>query len=712
MCYSPMEGFIGNKIRSNPTTNSVLNVPFSQQPGYFMTPSANAGGQMTCPFILHKNWLDVTSATEVANMATARIVMFWPLGLAVAGGTTSVTLQTYAWLTDLELMASTSMLSLQGDEYVEGPVSGPATAVAKVAHTLTKVPVIGKFARATEIGAGALANVARLFGYTNAPVIEDVKMFVPANGPQLASAHIGTPVQKLTLDPKQELSIDPSPHGCGDEDQLSLAYIKNKESYIGYGTWSTADTVNQQLFTFRVNPMQLSTVLINNVTPTPVANRVYHTPLSYYGSLFRQWRGGMKLRLKIVATKFHKGRLIIQYDPRNNITTAQPAENTVYTHILDIGEHDDVEFEIPYHQDTAWLDVDDNLVANWTSGSTNTPRVGIDNGVLTVRVLTTLTAPASGTIGILAFAKGADDFEYANPVERISMKWDVDRTIPSFFDVQGEDKVEIETVPVLMGAPVKPSANRYGMNFGESITSLRNLLHRSAVVDTTSTTDPVNATMVLYSKLHKIMPYTPGYDPQSTTTANRIIAASGTAPYSYCEMHHLPYIAGPFIGYRGGANIVFTPDMMLDGSASDIRVYRTTTAHTSNARFADVAGISNTASASARALALNQTLFNASGISGMAITANSTNASLSFNLPDYKKFNFSFVAPSTYMLGSSADGTNVQGARTSVLVHTGTGTPNIGPTFHTELGGGVDFTCLYFLCAPTLDYAIAKPTTA
>jgi len=712
MCYSPLEGFVGQKLRTNSTTDANYPVFYSQQPGYYMTPAANAGGHMTCPFVLHLHWLDITSSTAVTTMGTCRLVMFWPLSLAVAGGTTGVTIQTYAWLTDLELMASTSKLSLQGDEYVEGPISGPATAVANVAAQLTRIPVIGKFARATQIGAGALANVARIFGYTNAPVIEDVKMFVPANGPQLASAHIGTPVQKLTLDPKQELSIDPTPHGASDKDELSMAFIKNKESYVGVGSWSTSNVVGDQLFTVRINPALQSSVAINNYVPATAGFRVYHTPLSYYGALFKQWRGGMKIRLKIVATKFHKGRLIIQYDPRNDITAVQPAENTVYTHILDIGECDDVEFEIPYHQDTAWLDTDNTLVPNWTTGSANAPRIGMDNGVFTVRVLTELTAPSSGSIGILAYTRGAEDFEFANPVDRITAKWNTDSTDPSFFNLQGQDKVELSTTTVMLGTPAKSNPNRYGMNYGESISSLRNLIHRSAVVDTVTAGGIAGDATNLFTKTHCIMPPTPGYDPNGLNVANKCLPSSGTAPYSFVQMHHIPYIAGPFIGYRGGVNIVYTPDSLQSSKMSDIRVYRKTTTHTSSSRALDSSSVLNSASGNVRAYNLNSYLLTRNGLSGMAITASHTNGSLSFNIPDYKKFNFSFASPSNYVLGSSTDGTDKQGAYTSLLIRTDTTTSSTGPTMHTELGGGVDFTCLYFLAVPTVDYPVtfATPT--
>lgn len=712
MCYSPLEGFVDNKVRLNPITDSYYLIPFSQQPGYFMTPAANAGGEMTCPFIFHRNWLDVTSASEVQKMGTARIVMFYPLSLAVTGGTTAVTLQTYAWLTDLELMASTSKLALQGDEYIEGPISGPATAVANIAAQMTKVPIIGRFARATEIGAGALAQVARLFGYTNAPVIEDVKMFVPSNGPQLASAHIGTPVQKLTLDPKQELSIDPTPHGCSDQDELSMAFIKKKESYFGIGNWATSDAVGTLLMNFRVNPSQLAAAVQVNSLAQPVASRCYHTPLSYYGLLFNSWRGGLILRLRIVCTKFHKGRLIIQYDPRNDISTSQPAENTVYTHILDIGETDNLEIEIPYHQAVPWLDVDHAVTSGWSPSGALAPKPSNDNGLLTVRVLTALTAPSSGSIGIQGFVRGSDDFEFANPVDRIISRPSAIDTDVSFFDVQGADKVEISPNSVCFGSPARSNPNRYGMNYGECITSLRNIAHRYATVDTTTADNLASNSMNIFKKSLSIMPATPGYDPSASTTANKIVAASGTAPYTYRMMHHVPFIAAPFIGFRGGANYVFTPDAQLTSLISDVRVHRNTHTHNAQSTIVTQTAFANSDSASKRAMQMNVTELTQNGLSGMAITATNTNGSLSFNIPDYKRHNFSLMSPSKLLLGQGEDNTNIQGATVSMLLRTGPDTPIAGPSFHTQMGAGVDFTCLYFLCTPTLDHPLIHPTTA
>jgi len=391
---------------------------------------------MELPFFYHKNWLDMTRLSDVQGMGRLSAVVYAPLGVATAGGSTSVSIRVYAWLSDVHLMGSTTRLTLQAkDEYGNGAISKPASALANMASMLTQMPVIGKFARATEIGASATSKIAALFGFTNVPVIEDVRPLVPMNGPMLASSHIGTPVQKLTLDPKQELSIDPTPHGIGNVDELSLTYLKTKESYFGATSWSTSDLVGTQLFNTRINPWLPAQVNVLNASAVAVGKRVYHVPLSYLANMFESWRGDIVIRVKVVCTKFHKGRLKISYDPLGDITTTDPPENSVYTEILDIGETDDVEITIPYHQALAWLGIDRTIQDNWTPGNANAPRLNTDNGVLTVLVLTALTAPASGSINLLFFVKGGSNFEFANPTDHIGSH-SSSYTVPSFYALQ------------------------------------------------------------------------------------------------------------------------------------------------------------------------------------------------------------------------------------------------------------------------------------
>lgn len=63
------------------------------------------------------------------------------------------------------------------DEYGQGVVSTVASGVAKATGLLTEIPVVGPFATATSMVAGATARVANLFGWTNVPNVADVQPF-------------------------------------------------------------------------------------------------------------------------------------------------------------------------------------------------------------------------------------------------------------------------------------------------------------------------------------------------------------------------------------------------------------------------------------------------------------------------------------------------------------------------------------------------------
>jgi hypothetical protein len=714
MSYSPLLGFVGDKITVPSPINPIL-IPYSQQPGFYLYPQANAGGEMKLPFFLHKNWLDITSASEVQNMGTLNFVVYNPLRTAVTGGTTAVTLRVYAWMSDVQLMGATSKLVLQADEYGKGAVSAPASALASVAQTLSHVPIIGRFARATEIGASAVSKIASLFGYTNVPVISDVCGFQPMNAPMMASAHIGTQVQKLALDPKQELAIDPSPHGIGSADELSLSYLKTKESYFSTTSWSTSDADGELLWNARVNPFQCSSIDIVNSVSASVGRQTYHVPLSYVGSMFKHWRGDIIIRMKVVCTKFHKGRLKISYDPRGDISTTDPAENAVYTEILDIGEKDDVELRIPYHQDLPWLKLDQTLTDNWAPGNALAPRAGIDNGCLTVRVLTGLTAPVSGIVNLNFFIRGAENFEFANPAGHIGP--DGTNVVPSFFQLQAEDLTDVVSSQIMMGTPAKTGVDRYALNFGECVGSLRNLLHRYTVQDTVAASDSSTGSgLHYYRKIYKRMPYSPGFQASWPVSANKVVAASSAAPYAFNTMHPITWTSGMFLGYRGSINVNTTVHSDKYGFVDDIKVVRTTDtlANFASSRYFFLAdNVSTTATASTKSFFLGRKTAFRDGLGGIAVTSNRTNATVSFNLPDFNNRNFSLVDPSFYVLGSSVDGTDEQGAILEVVLASVDNTIDNASrniTVQSAIGAGADWTNLFFLCCPTVFYQTAAPT--
>lgn len=721
-CYTPLLGFMAEKF--TPHTPFIPNmIPFSQMPGFFMYPQANGGGEIVLPFLLHKNWLDMTSLSEVQNMGTLRFVIYSPLQVASSGGTTTVSLRTYAWMTDVHLMGSTTSLLLQSsdqndDEYGNGTISAPATAIASISRHLGKVPIIGRFARATEIGASAVSSIAQLFGYTDVPNINNINAMQPMNAPMLASSHISVPLQKLTLDPKQELSIDPSAHGIGSQDELAMPYMLSKESFFALTSWATTDAVGTQIFNMRVNPYQIGVLPIYDLLTNQIGNEVNHTPLAYVGNLLNNWRGDLIVRIKVVCTKFHKGRLKISYDPRGNITTSDPPENSVYTEIVDIGENDDIEIRIPYHQDLAWLKINKDLSENWTPGNPLANRVGIDNGLLSIRVLTNLTAPTSSNINLLFFIRGAENLEYANPASVIGPTTSGIR--PSLFQLQAEDKTDVISKKFTMGTPALNIPERYALNFGESVGSLRNILHRATTVDTVPLTESTTTNQYsFYAKNYKRMPYSPGYVASFPTNANRLVTVGGTYNYAFNTMHPLPYITSMFIGYRGSVNYYVTPSTDKYGFFDDLRVTRITDAdqiNSSTLRFiSNYANVAFGSSISAQAFGLNMRQYTRDGLGGMAIDSNRTNSSLTFNFPDYNNRNFAFADPTNYMLGSSVDGTDEQTALMQFNLKKIDAVTNAAAgsiTVHSAASAGPDFTCLYFLCCPTIYYTLTFPTPA
>lgn len=707
VCYLPLEGTITSKIRGNAASGLV---PLSQVPGFYIWPAHNKGGELELPFLYHKNWLDITSNSDVTNFGALRYEVFAPLDTALSGAPTGITLRTLAWMTDVELMGSTAKLALQGDddEYGNGAISAPATAVANVASYLTKIPIIGPFARATQIGASAISKVASIFGFTNAPNIENVSPFYLMSAPQLATAEISVPYQKLALDPKTELSIDPTPFGVEGIDQLSLSYLKKHESYFGTATWTMAQAAGTSIMAIRVTPdLKLQNAILNSLSAT-VGYRVESTPLCYIANLFENWRGTLRFRFKVVCTQYHKGRLKFQYDPVSDISASEADTNVVYTHILDLGDTDEITIDVPYHQALAWLRVDSISSSDNITTSSISTRSGIDNGQLNIRVYNTLESPVSAsTVRILCYVSGGDDLEFANPVGRIDSTGN--GKLPSFFALQGDDGDTIT-----FGTSVTPSADRYGLNFGESILSLRKLLHRSSVVDTVPMPTGVVSSYNIYRKGYCRMPYSPGFCGGGfTTSALNVVAAVGSSPYAFNTMHPLPWVTGMFVGYRGSVNYAVTvnsPKITPD----DIRFIRSTDsgAVTSINRVIQLqTSTLGSASLSAKCASFDVINNSRNGIGGYALTSSSSNPTCLFSFPDFNNYNFSLVIPGNYIEGGSIDNTDQQAVLASILSANATIVDEIGySTITTSAGAGADFTCIFFLCCPTTDWLVGDPT--
>lgn len=180
-----------------------------------------------------------------------------PLALANQAGATQVEYALYFWMTDVDLQMATPypVITQAGDEYVgEGVISKPASVVAGWAAWFKDMPVIGKFARATEIGASAVGKIATLFGFSRPLLLEDVRHFKPRLFGPLAFTEGRDNAYGLTLDPKNEVTIDPCVIGLPGQDSMALGNITAREGVVAFFDWQGADTAGTMLARLPVTP--------------------------------------------------------------------------------------------------------------------------------------------------------------------------------------------------------------------------------------------------------------------------------------------------------------------------------------------------------------------------------------------------------------------------------------------------------------------------
>jgi len=558
--YNPTPDLTGANAGVN-TDSYYVNgyVQRSQRPHIMVIPQDSLGGELTVPFIWPREFADLQSATEIQALGELELEILAQLASANAVVGAGVTVQIFAWLSDVQLETPSLGLALQSDEYEEatGPVSGLATSVAKFANRFTGLPFVGEFAQATAMGASAVGSIASLFGFTNVNVVEAAAPRRIVCAPPLASAQVGFPCEKLTFDPKAELSIDGAAIGLKLEDELVVSKLAQKQAIMTITSWVTSDAVDAQILTMGVNPFQykLSTITGSNVLRMP--------PVSWLANMFDSWRGDLVIRFDVIASQYHRGRLLFTYDPSgtsaNNVVNTPNPTGIITTHILDLGVARSIELTIPYSQALPWLrtqySLSDSSFYSRGSDATSTnfkTDKNFFNGNLTCRVLNALTAPVSpSTVAVVVSLRGAENLEFANPRDPYAAM--------SLFKPQSKEEVfPAADVIESFGKPTVNDPNRYHVNFGEPVKSLRTLMQRyvrnEIWVSDADTTSVVRVDRHVMTRFP--IPY--GFDPYGASAATSI-AATGTKNANITKTHPYNWIAPAFAGVRGSFNWLFVP---------------------------------------------------------------------------------------------------------------------------------------------------------
>lgn len=694
-------------------------VAASQRPHIYLDPTNSQGGEMMLPFFTYHNVWDVT-AMDWRKMGELVIHSMQRLKHA-NGATDTVTVNVFAWAEDVKFAIPTQFepgsIAPQADEYGKKPVSRIAGAVANAASYLTQVPMIGPFARATQIGADAIGAMATLFGYSS-PVHLDSSLYRPVSVFNIAATNVPNESHKLTVDCKQELTLDPRTVGLDGKDELALKNITQRESWMASYSWNLG-TVQE-------------TLLWNHVVD-PCVHYVFgqelHMPAVCFASVpFKFWRGTLKYRFQFVCSKYHKGRVKIVYDPTGTPPGGAAEYNTAYTTIVDISDTTDFEIAVgwgqrdPYREHFSVGTTTQAQMWNTTPLTTTTPASPVGNGTLSVYVVNELTVPNSvvnNDIECNVFITAGDDFELAVPdatvLEKLRFRTAGATIAPQACEIYpqaGESEEINEDSKPSNVTTLNTNANSVSITdetnmiyFGESIHSFRQMLKRySRHSYIPGPFLPVGNLGRLAATRHAF-PYQVGYTDVSVPANSLVtIVDGGVARYVYGYTTLLNYVTSAYGGWRG--SIRWMTDVTrfnhLTESQSTVVVTRSNIGLPANNDWLSVT--SPTFTPLGQADLVNNRALTSRTFDGQLYQSSAVNPVAMFEVPYYQNVRFTPAKRLDFQsLADIAQNGWTLEVTTPVTSDSG---QSFAPVY---CSAGEDFNCFFFLGAPIMYYEAAAP---
>lgn len=539
----------------------------SQKPHFFLNPTKNTGGELALPFFWDKNYLSIPAA-DWSDMGDIVVSSFGNL-LHANGGDDPVVITTYIWAEDVVLTIPTSssppLVSQSGrrggkrsqkdttnqinksDEYGQGIISKPAAALAKAAGQLSGLPMIGPYMTATQIGANATSRIAQLFGYSRPNIITDIAQYKPTPAGNLANIDAADGAMKLTLDSKAEVTVDSRTVGLDGTDEMGILDYCKRESYLTKFDWSPSQSVDDLLWNTRVLPMQLDNI----------NGEIHMTPLAHMATVFEQWQGSLKFRFQIVKSDFHKGRILVRWDP--NSFTSSVDYNTNYSRVIDIAETDDFEIVVGWGQSEPWKACGSPY--NTGSNFSDVSRLLVDstqgNGVLELAVLNDLVSPSvDAPISINVYVSACDDFKLAAPKNSALIDYHLwPEPLPSQSSAPNTETGELtqsdkptssgEIIPMAKKAEQEDAT--YLVYYGDPPCSIRELCKRYCFTRYWFAPRASVDTMRINGLRNKNLPYHTGYDPNGID-----LAQDASTPLTVGPTAFHSWFLPAYAGYRGG----------------------------------------------------------------------------------------------------------------------------------------------------------------
>lgn len=586
--YSPLPTINGHaSIDTGIPTEDYDLFRLSQYPGTKaspLNPAENEVYEMKMPFLYPENYYPISNALTSTNLKEytqnyCSLILYSLGALDVANSETNqnASISVYAWFEDVEIGAPTVAANPvskktkfkqkssvpEEEEKPDGLISSVTSAFASAAGELSGVPLVGHY---MDQGAGFLNKATaalRIFGLSRPTVLTDPERFRSDPISQLALGAGNEIVDKLTIDPKQGLSLDPGLTGTGPVDTMSFAHICSNWTLVGGAPWNAGDDPDTRVFQMGVSPyfaLQDSGV------------RSLLASCSLPGPFFKYWAGTMEYRIVIAASKYHRGRLNISYDPVG-LNASVVTTNLRNTMIVDLSETTVIDFSVSWANPQAYLEVPDTFNFNPFASTGIIYNPLLFNGAVDVRVLNELTCPVSpNTVGVFVYARAGPDIEFAGPRTNLMNSWSPVPNSLSLEAVQQIQSVAEQTeeqddedaeqqdarevlVPAelassmepfrLYGEPTPNSDLKPVAYFGEKYVSFRPLIKRYTNWQQVSNSLGTGPSFTCTTTL-------PGFPAPNTFPDPDQFASNGLGTLNVCNSPLMAFLRFAHVGWKGG----------------------------------------------------------------------------------------------------------------------------------------------------------------
>nr|QKN88966.1 MAG: hypothetical protein [Picornavirales sp.] len=407
-------------------------------PHFFLDASVSNSGELEIPFthlLTYFSQLKGTCFNDSINSLGSFVVRPFNRLQASEGASQSLYGQIYVSLIKPYVHLPTR--NITNFAYSEGYMQGLEALLKKGAGLAVNagLGMADKFTGGLVTGAGdAICNLLGICDKPNDPISA-----APIINRTVAPLAHGAGLDRSTrLGLAADAGTDTTPEMLGtmdgDYDILTLCKMPSK---IKTFEWNTSQGQADRLYEFPITP-----VFIDQDNVKVKQNYTAYSPsmLAYVARAFCLWRGTLTVKIQVIATQFHSGRLALVQDPHST-TDVEASLNTYDQNkshnviVMDIQEQQELTIDLPYFAIKPWMRCDHFRSMNQVS-----PPPGFKNyldcdvtGMFRIFIVNSLVAPSNvpDKIEVNVFLYAGSNFELTipNPVSPLSFRTVTEATV-------------------------------------------------------------------------------------------------------------------------------------------------------------------------------------------------------------------------------------------------------------------------------------------